>query len=399
MSIAALPTDFMQIFWICVAGATGLVVGSFLNVVIWRLPRGLNLSRPPSSCPGCGSGIRWFDNIPVISYVLLLRGRCRRCKMRIAPRYPLVEALTGALFVLAAIRFPGDAVTVVVVCLATAALVAISFIDLDLRIIPDKISKPGFVFGIVTAPFTALFALRQPEGWYVPGTPWLDALLFMIAGAVVGAGIIYAVRFLGTLMLKKEAMGLGDAKLLAFLGAFVGPLHALYTLVLGSLGGAVLGGIWFMIGKRRAMPAALTVTSSKGDLEATFGRVRIRGHSVLLRGGSAAEMGARVHLDFMLPAARILEDEDAAARVKGRLVRVTPAGDAHDWEIEVDEFKGGKAAELAYDRLSMFSMSYKYIPFGPFLAMGGLALIFFGREIEWFIQVGYPTWMRTAMGG
>ncbi|MDJ0975593.1 MAG: prepilin peptidase [Planctomycetota bacterium] len=399
MSLAALPPDFMHTFWVGVAGATGLVVGSFLNVVIWRLPRGLNLAHPPSACPGCGKGIRWFDNIPVISYVLLLRGRCRGCKMRISPRYPLVEALTGALFVLAALNFMPHAVSVVVVCLATAALVAISFIDLDLRIIPDKISKPGIVFGIATAPFTVLFARRQPDGWYLPDTPWLDALAFMAAGAVVGAGVIYAVRWLGTAILKKEAMGLGDAKLLAFLGAFVGPLHALYTLVLGSMGGAVLGGLWFMIGKRRHMQAEVVVTAPKAGLEAPFDRVRIREQTVELRGGPAAEAGERVHLTMQLPAARILEDEDAEVRVKGRLTAVARSGDAFDWTIELDDCKGGKAAELAYDRIAMFSISYKYIPFGPFLALGGLALILYGEQIEWFIKVGYPTWMQGVMGG
>lgn len=387
----------MAIFWIGVAAATGLVIGSFLNVVIWRLPRGVNLSRPPSSCPGCGHGIRWFDNIPVFSWALLLRGRCRGCRMRISVRYPLVELLTGVLFALVAVRFAGDAPTIVIVGLATAAFVAISFIDLDLRIIPDRISKPGMVFGIVTAPFAALFALRHPDGWLVPGTPWLDALLYAMAGCAAGALVILVVRVVGGYFLKKEAMGLGDLKLLAMIGAFVGPLHAVFTLVLGSLGGALVGGLWFLIGKRRPMPAGVIVTRLDDEQVATFERVRIRGTEVRLQGAPEAAVGTRVRLDLTLPATRILEDEDAEVRVRGKLVACTPGTGGHTWLIEADAPKGGRAAQLAAERIEMFSYSYKYIPFGPFLVLGGLALLYFGPEVEWFIRVGYPEWVRGVM--
>lgn len=390
--------DFMETFWVCVAGATGLVIGSFLNVVIWRLPRGQNLAKPPSACPGCDAPIRWYDNIPVISW-LLLRARCRGCKMPISWRYPLVELITGFLFVLVAVQFPGDAPTIVVTALTCAALVAISFIDLDLRIIPDKISKPGIAFGVLSAPFTAHFALRQPEGWLLPDVPWLDACLFMLAGAVAGAGIIYVIRAIGSAILKKEAMGLGDAKLLAMLGAFVGPMQALYTLVLGCVGGAVIGLIWFAIGKRRAMGAEVRVRGASSDLEAEFDRVKIREDLAYLRGAPAAEADQRVHLDMVLPAERILEDENAAVSIKGTLISVTPAGDTYNWVIRGDPPKSSKAAQLTAERIGMFALSYKYIPFGPFLALGGLALLLYGSHVEWFLRVGYPDFVRGVMGG
>lgn len=175
----------------------GLVFGSFFNVVIYRLPRGLNLSRPPSACPGCGAHIKPYDNVPVISY-LLLGGKCRRCGQKISPIYPAVEALTAlgfALVYLAAGRmlslefFAG--------CLFTSALIVLGFIDARHQILPDAITLPGLVLALVYAFFRDDLTFR-------------GALL----GAVVGAGFLLLVYGAYLLIRKKEGLGMGDVTMM-----------------------------------------------------------------------------------------------------------------------------------------------------------------------------------------
>jgi len=245
----------MEAFHASVAFLFGLVVGSFLNVVIWRLPRGENLSRPRSACPGCGTPIAWFDNIPVLSWILL-GAKCRGCKTSIRWRYPGVELLTGVLFFLAWQSLGDDLSTAIIVALFLAALVAISFIDLDHRIIPDAISKPGMVLFLAVAPFNGLHAAAN---WIDGGKPALNALLNAGAGIAVGVGTILLIRSVGSWILKKEAMGLGDVKLLGLIGAVVGPLPCLYALALACLGGAIIGGVMFAIGRGRPMPCLVDI--------------------------------------------------------------------------------------------------------------------------------------------
>ncbi len=385
----------MDVIHLVIALLFGLVVGSFLNVVIWRLPRGENLSKPRSRCPGCGALIRWYDNIPVVSW-LLLRAKCRGCGSRIAGRYPFVELLTGVLFLLAWRKHGGHPVaalelfTTIQVCLFLAALVAISFIDIDHRIIPDRISKPGMVFFVALAPLSLLHML-EPQ--FVGGVKAaLSAWLHAGAGAVVGAGVVLAIRAVGSWILKKEAMGLGDVKLLALIGAVVGPLQALYALALACLAGAVVGSLLFAIGKRRPMPCALTV---KGDgTEASFDRMRVRGERLEVQGAPELAAGSEVTLDLVLPAARVLEEEDPRLALKARVAEVSGSGAARTWRLEVLE-----PTEDDEERLEMFGQSYRYIPFGPFLAMGGALSVLWGEEVHWFITVGYPEWARGMIGG
>ena len=201
----------------------GAVVGSFLNVCIARLPIGESIVFPPSHCPGCGTRIRVRDNIPLLSYALL-RGRCRDCGQGITLRYPLVEALTGLLFALLLYRF-GWTPTVVVPAAFVAALVVVSFIDLDHQIIPDVVSLPGIGTGL-------LLALA---GY---GPPILDSIL----GVLLGGGLLWAVAAGYEWIKGQEGMGGGDIKLLAMIGAFLGWRAVLLTLILGSLSGAVVGG-------------------------------------------------------------------------------------------------------------------------------------------------------------
>ena len=198
----------------------GLVIGSFLNVVIARLPEGRSIARPPSACPACGAPIRWYDNIPVVSW-LWLRARCRSCQASISWRYPAVELLTAVLFLLAVWRF-GAALDLVPALLLLATLVAITGIDLDHQIIPDVITLPGIVVG------AGLSVTLHPGAW-------LDAVL----GVLVGGGL-----FLVIILASRGGMGGGDMKLGAMMGAFLGWKLVLLAILLGVFaGGAVAIGL------------------------------------------------------------------------------------------------------------------------------------------------------------
>jgi leader peptidase (prepilin peptidase) / N-methyltransferase len=220
--------ETMTLFLIVLAG---LVWGSFLNVVIYRLPRGLSLVRPPSSCPGCEARIRPADNIPVLSYILL-GGKCRSCGRGISPVYPLVEGLTALGFVLvyaASGRVVG--LEFAAGCVFTSALIALGFIDYSHQILPDAITLPGLVLALVYAFFRDDLTFR-------------GALL----GAVTGAGFLLLVYGAYRLIRKKEGLGMGDVTMLLMVGAYLGFSRTMLTLILGSFFGAVVG--VFMIARR-----------------------------------------------------------------------------------------------------------------------------------------------------
>ena len=200
----------------------GSIIGSFLNVCIYRIPAGESIVSPSSRCPHCHAPIRWYQNVPMLSY-LLLGGKCASCRTRISPRYPLVEALTGLLFVLVFYHFGLQGATLVY-WLFAAALVTITFIDLDHQIIPDVISLPGIVVG-----FLCSFA--------VPWLSWTDSLL----GILAGGGSLYLVAVGYELLTKKEGMGGGDIKLLAMIGAFLGWKAILPIVFISSFMGSLVG--------------------------------------------------------------------------------------------------------------------------------------------------------------
>jgi leader peptidase (prepilin peptidase)/N-methyltransferase len=200
----------------------GAMIGSFLNVCIVRLPEERSIVRPRSHCPSCRHEIAWYDNVPVLSY-LLLRGRCRGCRARISPVYPVVELLTGALAVALWMRL-GPTLALVGYFVFAAALVTVTFIDLDHRIIPDVISLPGIAIGLAVSFVSPLV------------TP-LDSLL----GVVVGGGILLAIAYAYQAIRGQEGMGGGDVKLLAMIGAFLGWQSVFVTLMLASLIGSVIG--------------------------------------------------------------------------------------------------------------------------------------------------------------
>jgi leader peptidase (prepilin peptidase)/N-methyltransferase len=194
----------------------GLALGSFLNVVIYRLPKGLSLMGPRSQCPSCQAKIHFYDNIPVISF-LLLRGRCRQCDAPISWRYPLVELLTGLLMIFMLLRF-GLNINFVKYSLLTLILIPVTFIDIDEKIIPNWLTFSGLIGGVT---ITLIF---QIELWR-----------FMLQGMVAGGLFMALLMVLGKWLLKKEAMGMGDLKLLAMIGIYVGITGALLSVYIGAM--------------------------------------------------------------------------------------------------------------------------------------------------------------------
>ena len=243
------------------AGLFGALVGSFLNVVIHRLPQGEPIGWSRSKCPSCGSMIRWHDNIPIVSYLVLL-GRCRECRWRIPLRYPLVEALTAAIFALAVARVVAlgwaPAVLAWFVCAAFAAvLIAASGIDFLHKILPDKLT-------LVVGPIVALVGAVGVPG--IHGTaifgheltpeikPGLASLIVGLVGAAVGGGIILTIRQLGTWLLKREAMGLGDVKFMAMCGLLLGPGAVMLAIGCAMVGGAFIGVAIWAVTRNREIP-------------------------------------------------------------------------------------------------------------------------------------------------
>jgi len=222
-------SDFIPYIIIFVIGA---VIGSFLNVCIYRVPRNLSIISPASRCPSCNMPIKFYDNIPFLSYILL-GGKCRVCKAGISFRYPLVELLNAVLFVFVVWRF-GFAWHTVIYGILCSALVVITFIDLDFQIIPDVITLPGIFIGIVAG------SLLMPDPFIRNSLLGFKA---SVIGLLAGGGLFYAIA-----VLSRGGMGGGDIKMMAMVGALMGWKSVLLTIFLGSLTGAVFG-IFLMISK------------------------------------------------------------------------------------------------------------------------------------------------------
>ncbi len=203
----------------------GTIVGSFLNVCIYRIPKGLSIVYPPSHCPSCSAPIKPYDNVPIISF-LLLRGKCRRCEAKISPRYPIVEALNGLMYALVIWRFGPGWYTPVFFAFCSA-LIVITFVDLDIQIIPDVITLPGIVIGLMAG------SLILPD-------PFERSSLLGFKYAVIGlasGGILFYV----IAVLSRGGMGGGDIKMMAMIGAFAGWKSVLLTTFAGSLLGSLVG--------------------------------------------------------------------------------------------------------------------------------------------------------------
>ncbi|MBI2931419.1 MAG: prepilin peptidase [Planctomycetes bacterium] len=254
------PRQVLVVF----AGLFGLLVGSFLNVCIFRLPRRcMSIAGGRSKCPRCRRTIAWYDNIPVLSWIAL-GGKCRGCRAAISPRYALIELATGGLFAYAAavqlyrpaLEEPVQRATLFAIqCYLVGAIVASTFIDIDFEILPDEINLTGIPLGLLAgAAFPeVLFGEMPLLGWLerVPEgvRPHLYGAAQSVAGAMIGGGLLWAVSILGTAVFRKRvrelkmdsAMGFGDVKYLAFLGAFLGWQGILLAFLVSVLSGALYG--------------------------------------------------------------------------------------------------------------------------------------------------------------
>lgn len=215
----------------------GLIVGSFSNVCIYRIPRNESIIYPASHCPNCRNGILAKDNIPLLSYILL-KGRCRNCGSRISIKYPVVEFLTGLVYVVI-YQIYGVSVQSLIYIILSSALIIIAFIDLGEQVVPEVISLPGIVVGLILS-------------FFVHHISFVNSAL----GIVLGGGIILVIRLAGSLIFKKESMGIGDIELTAMIGAFLGWRYITISLFLGFFLGA-LTGIFLILSKIKSREDAV----------------------------------------------------------------------------------------------------------------------------------------------
>ena len=214
---------------VLLAGVFGLLIGSFLNVCIYRLPLDLSVVRPRSFCPACNAQIAWYDNIPVLSYALLL-GQCRRCQARISARYPAVELVTGVVFS-AAVALNGPTLGALKACVFGALLIALTITDLETRILPDELTYGGMLAGL--------------------GFAW-GGVLDAIIAAVVSAGAMWLVAWIYKKLRHRDGLGFGDVKLIAMIGVFLGMQGVLLTILAGSLVGAVISIVYLLAMRKDA---------------------------------------------------------------------------------------------------------------------------------------------------
>lgn len=270
--------------------ALGLAFGSFLNVCIYRLPLGLSVIRPGSACPNCKREIRFYDNIPVLSW-LLLRGRCRNCKITISPRYLVVELLVAALFLCCYVKF-GFTLIALKYCCFGFLLIGLIFTDAETHLLPNKMTFPGLALGLafsllvpvndVVSQFLPDIAFFQNQSALVPSPvfSFLDSLL----GAVMGASFIYGAGAIYLRARGVEGMGFGDIKLMAMVGAFLGVKLTIFTIFAGSIAGSIVG-VWTVlvvwIKRTRRYSANDNIAKSEARLRAWgSARVALRGYQM-----------------------------------------------------------------------------------------------------------------------
>lgn len=229
----------------CLAALAGLLIGSFLNVCIYRWPRDLSVVRPRSYCPQCEKPIAWFDNIPLISYVHL-RGRCRNCGARIPIRYPIVELLTAIAFFVS-FWFLGPSANAIKFCVFGAILITLIFSDLEERILPDEFTVGGAVAGVVIAAFVPLSGGLMALLLYSIRLPRLTSCLEAAFSGCVCAGSLWLVRTVYEKVRHREGLGFGDVKMMGMIGTFLGLEGSLFALFIGSALGSIMGVffIWF----------------------------------------------------------------------------------------------------------------------------------------------------------
>ena len=248
----------------CFSFGLGACIASFLNVVIWRVPRGESIVSPPSHCPKCNAPIKWYQNIPILAW-LALRGKCANCKEPISPRYILIETIGGLLFLAAfwynfapyvpyldqmikegVFLYPLVA-NILVYWIWISLMIVGSMIDYDLQLLPDFVTVGGMILGLVYNGAKSLYLHMTVlnERWFELYVVW------SLAGLVLGFGLLWLIRFVGGKVFKREAMGLGDVFLMGAVGALFGPVAVLVTLILSSVFGSVVGIGMIMLSKAR----------------------------------------------------------------------------------------------------------------------------------------------------
>jgi leader peptidase (prepilin peptidase)/N-methyltransferase len=254
-----IPPTFLYI----VAGLFGAIIGSFLNVVIHRLPREESIVFPNSRCPSCGTVIAFYDNIPLMSYAVL-RGKCRSCKTHISARYPAVELLTALLFVVVAWH-DGPTAALPFDLVFSAALLALVFIDAEHMILPNAITYPGIVFAViarVAIPYLTGNPHFDDLGSLMHGTlatipVWSVSLLGAFLGALIGGGSLWLMGWTWEKLRGVEAMGLGDVKMMFMVGAYLGWRLTILTIFFGVLSGSIIGILLMLRQGRRNMQMLL----------------------------------------------------------------------------------------------------------------------------------------------
>jgi leader peptidase (prepilin peptidase)/N-methyltransferase len=234
------------VFFLLTVFALGAIIGSFLNVVIYRYPREESVVFPPSHCPHCATNIKPYDNVPIFAW-LWLRGRCRACRGPIDARYPLVE-LANALFYVAVFQRTGLTIGFLPIAALVSMTIVLIYIDLDIQILPDVIDLPGVAIGLLIG--------ATHMGALYPELMLSATLLDSVAGALAGGGTLLAIALLYKLVRKVEGMGLGDVKMMAMLGATLGWMPIFPLLVLASVGGT-LAGIVVAVKSAKGMQVAL----------------------------------------------------------------------------------------------------------------------------------------------
>jgi leader peptidase (prepilin peptidase)/N-methyltransferase len=372
--------------------ATGAIVGSFANVCIHRLPRGLSVVHPGSNCPSCRAPVAFFDNVPVVSW-LLLRGRCRRCGAPISVRYPVVELLVALLFLAAGMLY-GPTLIAASAAFLGAACVILAATDLEARTLPDEVTLGTLALGLVLAALRdrAAAASDSALGRSFAGSHLVEAGI----GALVGALFLEGVRRVYKRLRGQEGMGGGDVKMLAMAGAFTGPAGVFLTLFFASLAGSFVAGgatlvraLRWSLEARRARassPAAHAVAARAGLLVGEDGRVLSASARFREIPGAAAD-GTRLSAD--IPTAGRLLAFVRLARTRARRGETAAHGrlaldDGADFfrvlAARAEPTPGGLLVLLA--RVD--------VPFGVFLACGALAAFVAGRSAWEAIAGGLP---------
>jgi leader peptidase (prepilin peptidase)/N-methyltransferase len=378
--------------------ATGAIVGSFANVCIHRLPRGLSIVHPGSRCPSCGAPVAFFDNVPVVSW-LLLRGRCRRCQAPISVRYPLVELIV-ALFFLAAGFLYGPTLVAASAAFLAAACVILTATDLEARTLPDPVTLGTLALGLVLAALRDRAAAASDGGLVrsFSGSYLVEAVL----GALVGALFLEGVRRVYKRLRGQEGMGGGDVKMLAMAGAFTGPAGVFLTLFFASLAGTVVAGgatlfrvlRWSFEARRaRASSAAARAVAARAGLLVGADGFVLSASARFREIPGAAPDGTRFGADIptagrLLAFVRLARTRarSGAPSAHGRLALDDGADFFRVLAARAEPTPGGLLVLLA--RVD--------VPFGVFLACGALVAFGAGRT-AWSLIAGGLPWIPRLL--